>query len=416
MDCSRPRTNDPGVWLETCSDFSRPMAEQVVEWFLTWEPNLIESIKLNMLCSSGRKLVTHRHFVHHRGGCSKAMNHDPSTEAEPSVAVRIHPSQFPAAIEAALSRSLRTRRMNHKFHYDTPRQALQWLRVHEAFSPARQDPSCQTAYQQAAAAAACIGADAVQVVSLGCGGGQKELALLHALREVRPARPASYLMADVSPSLTLVARAAALGAGMVKSEECVPWVIDLAETADWRQALAAGLRSGVSRVVTFFGMMPNFLPGEVLPQLAGLLDEGDVLLVSANLAPGSDYAAGVQQVLPLYDNALTAEWLFSVLADLGVARADGRMAFQVVPCPQHSGLLRIEGNFTFARESSVWHAGQEHRFLAGEQFGLFYSYRHTPAQVQKLFAAEGLALRGQWLNAAADEGVFLLQRKPECTT
>jgi hypothetical protein len=27
--------------------------------------------------------------------------------------------------------------MSHKFHYDTPKQALCWLRVHEAFSPAR---------------------------------------------------------------------------------------------------------------------------------------------------------------------------------------------------------------------------------------------------------------------------------------
>lgn len=344
------------------------------------------------------------------------MNLGASLEADPSVAVRIHPSQFPAAIEAAFNQSLRTRRMNHKFHYDTPKQALRWLRVHEAFSPARQDPSCQAAYQEAAAAAAAFcGADPVQVVSLGCGGGQKELALLKALRDLQPARPASYLMTDVSPSLTLVARAAALSAGVVQAEDCVPWVLDLAETVDWRQALAAGLRPGIRRVLTFFGMMPNFLPAEVLPRLAGLLDDGDVLLVSANLAPGADYAAGVQQVLPLYDNVLTAEWLFSVLADLGVALADGRMAFQVVPCPQNSGLLRIESNFTFTRECSLWHAGQEHRFLAGEQFGLFYSYRHTPFQVQKLFAAQGLLLRGQWLNAAADEGVFLLQRRASST-
>jgi uncharacterized protein YdeI (YjbR/CyaY-like superfamily) len=57
MDCSRPRTKDPGEWLETCPDFSQPIAEQVVEWFLTWEPDLTESIKWNMLCFSGRKLV-----------------------------------------------------------------------------------------------------------------------------------------------------------------------------------------------------------------------------------------------------------------------------------------------------------------------------------------------------------------------
>lgn len=57
MDCSRARTKDPGEWLETCPDFSQPLAEQFVEWFLTWEPDLTESIKWNMLCFSGRKLV-----------------------------------------------------------------------------------------------------------------------------------------------------------------------------------------------------------------------------------------------------------------------------------------------------------------------------------------------------------------------
>jgi len=57
MDCSRARTRDPAEWLETCPDFSWPLAEQVHEWILTWEPDLTESIKWNMLCFSGRKLV-----------------------------------------------------------------------------------------------------------------------------------------------------------------------------------------------------------------------------------------------------------------------------------------------------------------------------------------------------------------------
>jgi hypothetical protein len=33
------------------------MAEQVTDWILNWEPDLAESIKWNMLCFSGRKLV-----------------------------------------------------------------------------------------------------------------------------------------------------------------------------------------------------------------------------------------------------------------------------------------------------------------------------------------------------------------------
>jgi len=57
MDVSRARTKDPSQWLQTCPDFSQPLAEQMVEWFRTWEPDLAESIKWNMLCFSGRKLV-----------------------------------------------------------------------------------------------------------------------------------------------------------------------------------------------------------------------------------------------------------------------------------------------------------------------------------------------------------------------
>jgi hypothetical protein len=57
MDCSRARTHDPIEWLETCPEFSWPLANQLREWILAWEPDLTESIKWNMLCFSGRKLV-----------------------------------------------------------------------------------------------------------------------------------------------------------------------------------------------------------------------------------------------------------------------------------------------------------------------------------------------------------------------
>lgn len=57
MDCNRARTKDPDEWLETCPDFSAPLAEQLTEWILHWEPDLTESIKWNNLCFSGRKLV-----------------------------------------------------------------------------------------------------------------------------------------------------------------------------------------------------------------------------------------------------------------------------------------------------------------------------------------------------------------------
>ena len=300
--------------------------------------------------------------------------------------------------------------MNHKFHYDTPKQALRWLRVHEAFSPARQDLSCQAAYDLGADAAAhLLGRGNVDVVSLGCGGGQKELGLLSALRTLHPKRRIRYVPTDVSVSLTLVAREAALADGM-SAADCAPLVLDLARANNWSEALQPVLTPGVQRVVTFFGMLPNFSPSEALPRLAGLLAPQDVLLVSANLAPGKNYAAGVRQILPSYDNALTAEWLFSVLADLGVAPEDGRMEFRVARCPEGSGLLRVEADFVFRRACVLHYGGKEWRCKRGERFGLFFSYRHTPERVQELFAPHGLRVQKQWLNNAGDEGVFLVQR------
>lgn len=57
MDCSRARTRNPSEWLEISPDFSKPLVQQVADWILTWEPDLREAIKWNMLCFSGRKLV-----------------------------------------------------------------------------------------------------------------------------------------------------------------------------------------------------------------------------------------------------------------------------------------------------------------------------------------------------------------------
>src|SRR6478609_4425493 len=57
MDCSRPKTKDPSEWLELCADFSKPLAEALVELILNCEPDLTESIKWNNLCFSGRKLI-----------------------------------------------------------------------------------------------------------------------------------------------------------------------------------------------------------------------------------------------------------------------------------------------------------------------------------------------------------------------
>jgi len=334
----------------------------------------------------------------------------PDASRDP-VRVLIHPSQFPDAVEAALCESLRAREMNHKFHYDTPKQTLRWLRLHEALSPARTDPECGRIYDAlfAECATRLAGQREIEVLSLGCGGGQKDAQLLRRLAAALPGARLRYVPVDVSTGLALTARAAAIAAGLPPGD-VVPMVADLAQTEDWKGALAAGLAEAGARVVCFFGMLPNFLPGAVLPQLAGLVRRSDVLLVSANLSPGSDYAAGVAKVLPLYNNAPTRDWLWSVLLDLGLERNDGEMRFTVASCPMGSGLRRIEAGITFVRACRIEYGGGTYDFAPGDTFRLFFSYRHTPDRLAALLGSHRLTVDAHWSNGSGEEGVFLCVR------
>ncbi len=57
MDVARARTTDPEDWLESAPDFSRPIVTELRDWIFRTAPDLMESIKWNVLCFTGRKLV-----------------------------------------------------------------------------------------------------------------------------------------------------------------------------------------------------------------------------------------------------------------------------------------------------------------------------------------------------------------------
>ena len=109
-----------------------------------------------------------------------------------------------------LLESLRTRQVNHKFHYDSVKQTQQWLALHQAYSPSRTDADCAAAYDRSfAAAAARMAARRVHLIGLGCGGGQKDTRLLQLLQD--SGKEAFYTPSDVSTAMVLVARQAATG-------------------------------------------------------------------------------------------------------------------------------------------------------------------------------------------------------------
>ena len=141
------------------------------------------------------------------------------------VQVAIHASQFPENVRRDLLESLRTRRVNHKFHYDSVKQTQQWLALHQAYSPSRTDADCAATYDRSfAAVAARVESPRVQLIGLGCGGGQKDTRLLKLLRG--SGRSIFYTPSDVSTAMVLEARQTAIA--VVPGENCFPLVCDLA--------------------------------------------------------------------------------------------------------------------------------------------------------------------------------------------
>src|ERR1039457_3558027 len=257
-----------------------------------------------------------------------------------AVNVVIHASQFPEKVRRDLLESLRTRRVNHKFHYDNVRQTQKWLALHQAYSPTRNDADCAAIYDRGFAAAAVrVKSKAVHVIGLGCGGGQKDTRLLKLLKKA--GRENFYTPCDVSTAMVLTARRTALA--VIPEKNCFPFVCDLATADDLDDALAqmVGPRCCAAsddrqvvptvptRLLTFFGMIPNFEPQIILPKLPALVRPKDFLLFSANLAPGADYPADLKKILPQYDNPLTRDWLMTFLLDLGVGRNDGKLIFEI---------------------------------------------------------------------------------------
>jgi L-histidine N-alpha-methyltransferase len=325
-----------------------------------------------------------------------------------TVQLAIHTSQFPENVRRDLLESLRLRQVNHKFHYDSIKQTHRWLALHRAYSPFITDTDCAAVYDRAFEAVAGRLPDGlVHLIGLGCGGGQKDARLLELLG--KRGKELRYTPSDVSSAMVLIARQAALE--WIEERCCFPLVCDLATTGDLQSVLEDIPVRDAARLISLFGMLPNFEPQLFLPRLAALIRTGEHMLVSANLAPGHDYREGIERILPLYDNPLTREWLVTFLLDLGVEREDGGIHFSIEPDATHQDLQRITAHFKFVRGREIEVEAEHFRFEAGDMIRLFFSYRHTPAIIHSLLGSYGLEVSEEWITRSQEEGVFLVTRR-----
>jgi len=322
--------------------------------------------------------------------------------------VAVHSSLFPENVQRDLLQCLRARRVDPKFHYASYKQSQKWLALHEAYSPSRADADCAAAYDRSfLAAAEAVGSMRVCLIGLGCGGGQKDASLLTSL--AGQGRKLSYTPCDISLALVLTSSRAAETA--VPGIPCHPLICDLAGAIDLPKVFEDSEGTGKIHLITFFGMIPNFEPEVIMPRLAALVRVGDLLLFSANLAPGPDYAAGVKQVLPGYDNPHTRDWLLVFLHDLGVEPGDGSIQFSIED--SKSPLKRIVADFCFSKQRILDVYGERFEFREGDKIRLFFSYRYTPDRVASLLSEHKLSILRQWITKSGEEGVFLCGRAGE---
>jgi uncharacterized SAM-dependent methyltransferase len=330
---------------------------------------------------------------------------NPSTFAS----VTVHSSQYPETVRRQFIDGLRQRRIPSKFLYDSPKLTQKWLALHQRYSPSRNDAQCRQLYTESFVTAvrdADTGRDRVQLIGLGCGGGQKETRLLSRLKAA--GRQTGYYPCDVSLAMVLTALQAAMD--VIPADDCFPVVLDLDGIDSLNGLFDRVAGTAAARIVTFFGMLPNCDPDMVLSKLSRLLRPGDQLILSANLAPVEDRKEAIARVLPLYDNQRTRAWLMAFLGDLGFEQADGQLEFGIEQDRDETGSWSIVAEFKLALDRSLDLDDDRFVFQKGERLRIFFSRRYSPHQVETLLGWHQLKPVNRWITDSHEEGIYLCRK------
>ena len=322
--------------------------------------------------------------------------------------VTIHPSQHPSCLAEQLARALSSRRLPAKFHYLTPQQARRWLRVHAAYAPSGGMLGATTAaygrlFEDLAQR---LAPRPVQVIGLGCGGGQKDALLAKAL--ARAGCALRYLAVDVGLALVLMAAdAVASAAPGCKVRRLVA---DLDELDDWRGFLEQGSERGELQLFCAFGITPNTDADRLLERLAGQSSAGDHLLLSANLYDPGDPLHFLEAILPQYDNAETRRWLTTFFADLDWPVTPEELLFDL---REQESPARIAATLTLMQPFEAAIGSVTIAVPQGTCLDVFSSNRFRPGDLTGLLERHGFDPGAHRETATAAEAVWHAERRSQ---
>lgn len=321
------------------------------------------------------------------------------------VTLTFHDSQYPGQMAAQLQQGLRSRRLASKFLYASPAQAQRWLVYHQAYSPSRTAADLLHLYVQAfRAALRTHPRPDVHYISLGCGGGTKDILFL---QEALPRhRRVGFTPMDTSAALVVETMLRLQDTLPEVARHSWPLVADLEARPELASFLEQAETPDTRRLVACFGMIPNFDYHTFLPYVRSLMRPGDLLLLSANLSP-QPFPDAVGHILPQYDNAPARAWFMGLLDSLGFPAADLELRIAARPLQGHGQIWQITATAHFLRPVRVTLYDDTFVFAAGEQLHLFFSNRFTPRAMLPVLHAAGLHVLETFLFASHEEGIYL---------
>ena len=318
-----------------------------------------------------------------------------------------HESQYPDQVAMQCRQGLRARKLPGRLLYDSPAQAQRWLAYHQAYSPSRTEPELLALYERSfQAAIAALTGQPLHYVSLGCGGGGKDaLFVRHALDH-----GGALHVSPTDTSAALVLETMLRLQGTFPALSTSPLVVDLAAEPDLDSWLAQQEADGARRVFGCFGIIPNFDYATLLPYLWRLMRPDDLLLLSANLSPGSYGSAAAQRILPQYDNPLARAWFAGLLDSLGFSGSDLRLSVQTRPLREDGHVWRIQADARVLQDVQLALYEESFDFHKGEVLEVFFSNRFTPAALPRVLRDAGFDVLQTWVLDSQEEGIYLCRR------
>jgi uncharacterized SAM-dependent methyltransferase len=187
---------------------------------------------------------------------------------------------------------------------------------------------------------------------------------------------------------------------------CFPHVIDLETQPDLHPLLAQVETRPCTRLLSCFGMLPNFDHRTFLPYLRRLMRPHDLLLISANLSP-KPYPDGCASILPQYDNSVSHAWFAGLLDSLGFPLHPLHLTVAAASRRTDGHIWQIQAYATFAEPVTLTLYDETFTFAAGEPLHLFFSMRFTPQVMPQVLADAGLPVIETFLSASQEEGIYM---------